>query len=211
MSTGVLKIMVVEMKLSTSPFSRSLNGIATLSDDSGAGRAGIGIGLQVGMEFEQFRIGGRLALLVQPLQQMAAPFGEIDGARRQRLRGERQVAAKKKNSAATSNTLRSRKGTSSRSASFSTISRDGAARPVSTNQMTRENPGVAGQIELAEMQALPPFAQVIADMGGLGSIRSSRGGVCIHGEKPTMRIFLHSITPGRNRIASPGRVIFTVS
>ena len=42
MSTGVPKIMVVELKLSTSPLSRSLNGIATLSDDSGAERAGIG-------------------------------------------------------------------------------------------------------------------------------------------------------------------------
>ena len=42
MSTGVPKIMVVEIKLSTSPLSRSLNGIATLSDDSDAERAGIG-------------------------------------------------------------------------------------------------------------------------------------------------------------------------
>ena len=48
---------------------------------------------------------------------------------------------------------------------------------------------VTGEIQLAEMTALPPFAQVIADMGGLGSFRSSRGGVCIHGGKPTMRIF----------------------
>ena len=46
MSTGVPKIMVVEMKLSTSPFSRSLKGIATLSDDSGAERAGIVLGLE---------------------------------------------------------------------------------------------------------------------------------------------------------------------
>jgi hypothetical protein len=40
--------------------------------------------------------------------------------------------------------------------------------------VTRGNLGVAGKIELAEMAALPPFAQVIADMtlkisGGLGS------------------------------------------
>ena len=41
-STGVPKIMVVEMKLSTSPSSRILKGIATLSDDSGPERAGIG-------------------------------------------------------------------------------------------------------------------------------------------------------------------------
>ena len=33
MSTGVPKIIVVEMKLSTSPPSRSLKGIATLSED----------------------------------------------------------------------------------------------------------------------------------------------------------------------------------
>ena len=38
MSTGVPKIMVVEMKLRTSSLCRSLKGIATLSDDSGAER-----------------------------------------------------------------------------------------------------------------------------------------------------------------------------
>ena len=32
--------------------------------------------------------------------------------------------------------------------------------------MTRGNLGVAGEIELAEMAALAPLAQVIADMGG---------------------------------------------
>jgi hypothetical protein len=31
--------------------------------------------------------------------------------------------------------------------------------------VARGNLGVAGQIKLAEMAALPPFAQVIADMG----------------------------------------------
>src|SRR6266576_751084 len=41
-STGVPKIMVVEIKLNTSPSSRILQRIATLSDDSGADRAGIG-------------------------------------------------------------------------------------------------------------------------------------------------------------------------
>jgi hypothetical protein len=35
--------------------------------------------------------------------------------------------------------------------------------------MTRGNLGVAGKIKLAEMAALPPFAQMIADMSGLGS------------------------------------------
>jgi hypothetical protein len=40
--------------------------------------------------------------------------------------------------------------------------------------MTCRNLGIAGKIELAEMAALPPFAQVVTDMtlkisGGLGS------------------------------------------
>ncbi len=34
-------------------------------------------------------------------------------------------------------------------------------------EMTRGNLGLAGEIELAEMAALPPFTQVVADMGGL--------------------------------------------
>src|SRR5258708_29023617 len=45
-STGVPKIIVVEKKLKMSPPSRILNGIATLSDDSGADRAGIGKALR---------------------------------------------------------------------------------------------------------------------------------------------------------------------
>jgi hypothetical protein len=53
--------------------------------------------------------------------------------------------------------------------------------------MTRGNLGVAGKVKLAEMAALPPFAQVIADMtlkvsGGLGSGGACRGGLCVHGE-----------------------------
>ena len=48
--------------------------------------------------------------------------------------------------------------------------------------MTRGNLGVAGKVELAEMAALPPFAQVIADMSGLGSGGACRGGLCVHGE-----------------------------
>src|ERR1700729_3832863 len=46
MSTGVPKIMVVEKKLKMSPSSRILKGIATLSDDSGPERAGIGNALR---------------------------------------------------------------------------------------------------------------------------------------------------------------------
>ena len=41
-STGVPNTMVVEKKLSTSPWCRHLKGIETLSDESGAERAGIG-------------------------------------------------------------------------------------------------------------------------------------------------------------------------
>src|SRR5262249_11508309 len=48
--------------------------------------------------------------------------------------------------------------------------------------------GVPGQIELAQMAALPPFAEVIADMEGLCSFGSRRGSMCVHGMKPTMRI-----------------------
>jgi hypothetical protein len=54
--------------------------------------------------------------------------------------------------------------------------------------MPRGNLGIDGEVELAEMAALPPFAQVIADMGGLGSLGSSRGRLCVHGAKPITRI-----------------------
>ena len=42
MSTGVPNTIVVEKKLKISPWWRILKGIATLSDDNGAERAGIG-------------------------------------------------------------------------------------------------------------------------------------------------------------------------
>ena len=40
------------------------------------------------IELEQFRIGRRLALPVQPFQEMCGPFRKIDGARRQPFRVE---------------------------------------------------------------------------------------------------------------------------
>jgi hypothetical protein len=46
--------------------------------------------------------------------------------------------------------------------------------------MTRGNLGVAGKVELAEMAALPPFAQMIADMSGLSSGGACGSGVCVH-------------------------------
>jgi hypothetical protein len=61
--------------------------------------------------------------------------------------------------------------------------------------MPRGNLGIDGEIELAEMAALPPFPQVIADMGGLGSLGSGRGSLCIHGGKPITRISRHPLPP----------------
>jgi hypothetical protein len=64
--------------------------------------------------------------------------------------------------------------------------------------MTRGNLGVAGKVQLAEMAALPPFPQVIADMGGNGSGGACRGGVCIHGENLPCE-FCSFHYPGGNR------------
>jgi hypothetical protein len=60
--------------------------------------------------------------------------------------------------------------------------------------MTRGNLGVAGEIELAEMAALPPLAQVIADMDGLDTVGSRRGRGCVHGGKTYHANFARSIT-----------------
>jgi hypothetical protein len=54
--------------------------------------------------------------------------------------------------------------------------------------VTRGNLGVTCEIKLAEMAALPPLAQVIADVDGLGTVGSRRGGLCVHGGKSTMQI-----------------------
>jgi hypothetical protein len=54
--------------------------------------------------------------------------------------------------------------------------------------VTRRYLGVSRQIELAQMSALAPFAQMIADMVGFRSFGSRRGSMCVHGGKPTMRI-----------------------
>ena len=54
-------------------------------------------------------------------------------------------------------------------------------------QMARRYFGIAGKIELAQMAALPPLAQVIADMDGTGRVGSSGGCVQVHGGEPTMR------------------------
>ena len=75
------------------------------------------------------------------------------------------------------------------------MSRDGAARPVSTKlKMTRGNLGVTGEIKLAEMAALPPFAQVIADMDGLGCGRLAPWQTVCSWWKTYHANFTHSIT-----------------
>ena len=204
------------------------------------------VGLQLLIEFYQFGIGGGLALAVQPLQQMAAPFGEVDGARRQRLgmKGEpqdveglaeqpRRDALQQRHHHAVGRhqvpvpvigqrriglmrlqhqidrrprrfqrgiverTLRKRRRISRRHqqhVAFAQgnlqpfgqlqhhLARRRRAAGFHKTQMPRRDLGVAGEIQLAEMAALPPFAQVIADMDGLGSLGSRRGGVCVHGE-----------------------------
>ena len=91
MSTGVPKIIVVEMKLSTSSSSRIRNGIATLSAVSERRARGDRLGFQLVIECHQFRIRAVALALAEPamLQQMRAPFAEIDGARRQRFGMER--------------------------------------------------------------------------------------------------------------------------
>jgi hypothetical protein len=48
--------------------------------------------------------------------------------------------------------------------------------------VTRRDLGVTGEIELAEMTALPPFAQMLADMDRLGSLGSRCGCLYVHGE-----------------------------
>ena len=55
-------------------------------------------------------------------------------------------------------------------------------------EMARRDLGVAGEIELAEMAALPPFAQMIADMDGLGSFGCGPWRSVRSWQKPTMRI-----------------------
>jgi hypothetical protein len=66
--------------------------------------------------------------------------------------------------------------------------------------MARGDFGIAGEIELAEMAALPPLPQVIADMGRPGLVGSRRSSARVHGENLAcdFRTF-HYV--GGNRIA----------
>src|SRR6185312_14860836 len=68
------------------------------------------------------------------------------------------------------------------------LARRRGAASLHKTEMTRGYLGIPRQIELAQMAALAPFTQMVADMDGLGSFGSRRGSMCVHGEKPTMRI-----------------------
>ena len=77
-------------------------------------------------------------------------------------------------------------------------------------QMPRGNLGIAGKIELAEMAALPPFAQVIADMDGLGrSARAAEACAFMVENLPCEFRRFHYVRG--NRIRVTGRVIFAVT
>ncbi len=205
------------------------------------------IGFQLVIEFYQLGIGGGLALAVQPLQKMARPFREIDGARRQRLgvksepqnveglaeqsrrnalqerhhhavgrhqipvpvvgecriglmrpqhqidrsprrfqRGIVQRALRKRRRKPRRHqqhvALAQRHGQPLRQLQHH-VARRRRAPGFHEAQVTCGNLGIAGEIELAEMAALPPFAQVIADMDGLDAVGSRRGRGCVHGGK----------------------------
>ena len=86
MSTGVPNTMVVEMKLEhLAARAPQLEGDRDIVGRERPGTRRHRIGFQLLIQLEQFGIGRRFALAVQPLQQMPAPFGEIDSARRQPL------------------------------------------------------------------------------------------------------------------------------
>jgi hypothetical protein len=84
----VPKIIVVEIKLRISSPKRILNGIATLSAGQRSGPRRNRIGLELAMEFYQFRISRGLAPAVQPPQQMLL----FSGAVTPNLLGEAAVA-----------------------------------------------------------------------------------------------------------------------
>src|SRR5664279_4513980 len=67
------------------------------------------------------------------------------------------------------------------------LARRRGAAGLHERKVTRGDFGVAGEIKLAEMAALPPFAQVIADMDRLGLFGACRRSMSVHGGKPIMR------------------------
>jgi len=76
-STGVPKIMVVEIKLKVSSPNRISKGNRDPCRPTAEPSApGSDMSLEFGVQLDQFGIGGGLALTMQALQQMPAPFGE---------------------------------------------------------------------------------------------------------------------------------------
>jgi hypothetical protein len=67
--------------------------------------------------------------------------------------------------------------------------------------MARRDFGISGEIELAQMPPLPPIAQMMADMDGLGALGLDRGSMCVH-ERKLAREIRPSHYPGGNRTAS---------
>ena len=253
MSSGVPNTMVVEMKLSTSSPSRSWNGITTLSRSRAAGpSAAAPDSLQFLVQRDQFGVGGRLALAVQALEQMPAPFMQVDRARRepsgmqaephhvdrpalQQLRRTPPSSGVTMLLADTRFQCRSIASAGFGSCAFNTasiawradfiagiiqrslrerrretagdqhdvafaqrnvealgepqhhVARRRGAAGFHEAQMPRGNLRVTGEIELAQVTALPPFAQDIADMDGFGAIGSRRGCMFVHGENLSRR------------------------
>jgi hypothetical protein len=70
--------------------------------------------------------------------------------------------------------------------------------------MPGRNLGVDRKVKLAEMTALPPITQMIADAKGLGSLGSRRGNMSVHG-KNLAREFHPFHYLQRNRIAKATR------
>ena len=77
--------------------------------------------------------------------------------------------------------------------------------------MTRRNLGVAGEIELAQMAALPPFAQVVADMDGLDTSRLAPWMHVRSWRKTYHANFVRFHYVRGNRIRSRGRIIFPIT
>jgi hypothetical protein len=62
------------------------------------------------------------------------------------------------------------------------IARGRGAAGFNKTQVTRRDLGIDRKVELAQMAALPPFAQMIANMNRLGLFGSRRRNMSVHGK-----------------------------
>ena len=69
-----------------------------------------------------------------------------------------------------------------------------SARHLSFVETGRAAPSRDMVLKLAQMAALAPLPQMVADMGGAGSFGMGRGGWCVHGGKTYHANFTSSIT-----------------